>query len=84
MNGDRVDQRPVLGQLGRDQRFVAEDLEPQRAVLAARAGHPGEHHRRADVSAHGVNRDARAHVHACCALVRDAAQASVETISRPL
>ena len=84
VDGDRVDQRPVLGELGRDLRLVAKDLEPERAVLAARARHPGDHHRRADISTHGVNRDARAHVHACGALVRDAAQASVETISRPL
>ena len=60
------------------------DLERQRAILATCTRHPGDHYRRARVSTHGVNRDARAHVHAWCALVRDAAQASVETISRPL
>ena len=77
-------ERAVLVQLGRDQLLIAEDVEAERAVLAARARHPGDHHRRADVTTHGVNRDAWAHVHACGALVRDAAQASVETISRPL
>ena len=73
-----------MRQLGLDQRLVAKHMEAQRPVLAARARDAGEHDRRADVAAHGVDRDTRASVHACCALVRFAAQASVETISRPL
>ena len=79
-----VSEALVARQLGLDQRLVAEDLEAQRPVLAARAGDPGEHDRRADVAAHGVDRDARAGVHLDAPLVRVAAQASVETISRPL
>ncbi len=84
VNDDRVDQWLVLGKFRRDLCFVAEHFESQRSIPAPRTRHPGDHHRRADISTHGVNRDARAHVHACFALVRVAAQASVETISRPL
>ena len=60
-----------------------QEVQRRGRVRRARAM-PGEHGRRAGVAAHGVDRDARACVHRASALVRAAAQASVETISRPL
>ena len=84
MDGDRLDQRAVLGEFGGDDLLVAIDVEAQGAILAPGTRHPGDDHRRADVAAHGVNRDAWAHVHAWGALGRDDDQDSVETTSRPL
>src|SRR3546814_4162060 len=69
VDGDRVHQRPMLFQLRADPLLVAEDFEAEGAILAASTRHPGDHHRRADISTHGVNCDARAHGHAWCALV---------------
>ena len=73
----------VLLELGADLGFVAVEHEAQRRVAAARAGSAGDHRRRSAVSSHCVNGDAWAVSHSR-PLVLAAAQASVETISRPL
>ena len=75
---------PVLAQLIPDQLFVAVDEEMERMVAAVRTGDPGDDCRRPRVTPHCVDRDPRTCVHIRPPRAPRLAQASVETISRPL
>ena len=65
-----------------DRRLLAEEDEAQRPVLAPGAVDSGNDRPGTDVAAHGIDRDSRRGVHSRLRVSR--AQASVETISRPL
>ena len=74
----------MLFQLRADDLFVAEDMELERAILAARTGDAGDDRRRPGVASHCINRDPRACVHVRPPRASFSRQASVDTISRPL
>jgi hypothetical protein len=79
----RAEQR-VMREFLADQGFVTVEVELERLVAALGASRTGDHHRSAVVPTHCVDGDSRACVHALKRPGRSRAQASVETISRPL